>query len=477
MTLWFSMLLFSVNAQQRISFSDAIDMAMDNNKAISSAKYGVATARSEQMAVKGMRAPQLELIGGYTLMQQNINIDLGGARGVVTESLESLINKGVTGGLISPTIATLLGDGLAPIKDADWSYTLQKRNFGFVGSSFTMPIYLGGSINIANRVSELNVKSATNILDGVESHLITELVDRYYGVVLAREVVRVRNLVVEGVKQHLQNALAMEEEGLVAHSVILYLEYKLSEAERERAESESKLQIATLALKSTLQSDDDILPVDNMFIVPGIKDLEYYRENALKYSTIIREADLAKNLSVEGVNMARSELLPKIVAMGGVSIYSHNLSEIVPRWAVGVGASIPLFGGFSLRNKLQSARYISQSVDDMVDRAQEDVLLLVDKEYYTLQNSLLDIKSCGRSITFAESYYNTALEGFYEGVTSSSDLMDARIALAGARVEYLNSVYNYTISLARLLELSGLSQEFVVYKLDAEIVHINDLIY
>ena len=41
--------------------------------------------------------------------------------------------------------------------------------------------------------------------------------------------------------------------------------------------------------------------------------------------------------------------------------------------------------------------------------------------------------------------------------------MDARIALAASEVEYLDAVYSYVLSLARLLEVSGLSQEFILY--------------
>ena len=100
---------------------------------------------------------------------------------------------------------------------------------------------------------------------------------------------------------------------------------------------------------------------------------------------------------------------------------------------------------------------------EMSEKVKEDILLLVDKEYYALQNAMLDIDSSKRSIALAESYYTTALEGFKEGVTPSSELMDARIALAASEVEYLDAVYNYVLSLARLLEVSGLSGDFVNY--------------
>jgi len=463
-------------AQEDMSFCDAVDVMMSNNRKISSARYVVDAAYGEYRATQGLRAPQVDVVSSYTIMQDNVDIDLGGTKGVVTNSLEELINKGIGSGLISPSIAMLLGEGLQPIKDADWNYTLQKRNFGFVGSVVTMPIYMGGRINIANRVAKLNIEGANNALEGVENSLITELVERYYGVVLADEVAKVRAFVVEGAKQHLSDALAMEEEGILPHSAILYLEYKLSEVERDYGDAQNQLHVAKLALETKLHSVDSITPIDRMFVVPNIPDIDYFRESALRLNSIICEAMLAKSLSAEGVNMARSKLLPEVVAMGGASIYSHNLSDMIPRWAVGIGVSVPLFGGFSRRQQLNAAQAKSRSVNEIVESAKDDILLLVDKEYYTLNNELLNIQSCERSISFAESYYETVSEGFREGVSASSDLMDARIALAGAKVEYLNAVYNYMLSLARLLEVAGLSSEFEVYKSHSIIVDINSVI-
>ena len=468
--------IFSVQAQQTISFDEALNMMLESNRVIEGAKLGVDAAHSEYRAAKGGYMPQVELVGNYSYLQHDVDIELGGAKGLVTESLESLINKGVGDGIITPTIATLLGEGLSPILGADWRYTLQKRNFGFVETTVTMPIYLGGRINSVNRVARLGLEGAYNELDGVTNSLITELVERYYGVILSGEVIKVREAVVRGVEQHLSDALAMEEEGIVAHSVILYLEYKLSDARREYTDAVNEHRVAKLALMTTLQSSDILLPDDALFLASNIYDIEYYKDNAIKSNTLIREVNLARSVAKEGVNIAKSSMLPAIVAMGGASIYNHNVSGLIPRWAVGVGVSVPIFGGLSRQSQYKAAQYREQSVVQMVEKAKESILLLVDKEYYTLQNGVAAIESCRRSIDFAQSYYQTSLDGFYEGVTSSSELMDARTALAGAGVEYLNAVYEYTLSLARLLELSGLSSEFVLYKSSAEIVDINSVI-
>lgn len=480
MRFWISLLalMFSLSAmaQQRVGFSDALGMMEERNRAISSAKYGVDAAYREYRAAQGLRMPKIDLLGCYTLMQHSIDIDLGGAKGVVTESLDGLIGNGVSQGFITPTIASLLTDGLAPLMGTDWRYTLQNRHFGFVGTTLTMPIYMGGRISIANRVAKLKIDGAQIGLNGITNSLITELVERYYGVILAREVVAVKEFVVQGVERHLRDAEAMEEEGVVAHSVVLYLQYKLSEVERDYSDALSKLRVAERALQTTIQSDTAIMPSDRMFLSNDIYSVDYYRDSALNLNTIIGEAENTEHLSLEGVNFARSAFMPEIVAMGGASLYSYNLTNILPRWAVGVGVSMPIFGGLSRQEQYRASKSIERSVQDVVVKVREDILLLVDKEYYTLQNALLNIDSSKRSITLAKNYYTTALEGFREGVTPSSELMDARIALAASEVEYLDAVYNYILSLARLLEVSGLSSDFVNYISNGVEVDINQVI-
>ena len=480
MKFWISllalMLSLSATAQQRVSFSDALSMMETHNRAISSAKYGVDAAYREYRATQGLRMPKVDLVGCYTLMQHNIDIDLGGAKGVVTESFNGLISSGVSQGFITPTIASLLTDGLAPLMGKDWRYTLQNRHFGFVGTTLTIPIYMGGRIGIASRVAKLKIDGAQIGLNGVTNSLITELVERYYGVILAREVVAVREFVVQGVEQHLHDAEAMEEEGVVAHSVVLYLQYKLSEVKRDYSDALSKLRVAERALQTTIQSDTTILPSDKMFLSNEIYNIDYYRDNALGLNAIIGEVENAKHLSLEGVNLARSAFMPEVVAMGGASLYSYNLTNMLPRWAVGVGVSMPIFGGLSKQEQYRASKSVERSAQELAAKVEEDILLLVDKEYYALQNTLLNIDSSKRSIALAESYYTTALEGFREGVTPSSELMDARIALAASEVGYLDAVYNYILSLARLLEVSGLSDDFINYISNGVEVDINRVI-
>jgi outer membrane protein TolC len=193
---------------------------------------------------------------------------------------------------------------------------------------------------------------------------------------------------------------------------------------------------------------------------------------ASSLNPILCEARLGRQLSEEGVRLARAALLPEVVAMGAGSIYSYQLNSSIPRWSIGVGIRIPLFDGLGKEYRYKAAKSELQSVEEYVENAQSEIMLLVEKEYYTFENTLSNIATAMQSIALAETYYYSANEGFLEGIVAASELMDACVEVAAAKVEYLNAVYENCLALARLLEASGLSGTFIKYMSDGVIVDI-----
>ena len=104
---------------------------------------------------------------------------------------------------------------------------------------------MGGKINTANRAAKINEKTAVEQGNQNRNALVSELVERYYGLALARQVVEVRQQVVDGVGQHLKDAIALEQNGMIPHSERLYVEFKMAEAEREL--QNARLQVETIA--------------------------------------------------------------------------------------------------------------------------------------------------------------------------------------------------------------------------------------
>lgn len=465
------------HAQLSLSFNEACGLMISNNSALQSAGYALDAASEERRAARGLRMPQVNLSGTYLYMQRDVDIDLGGSKGVVTSAVGSLINDGVSSGVIPQDVAQFIGAGLAPITNLDWRFTLQNRSTAVVGAELMMPIYMGGRINAANRAAELNIDIRSAELAGVESALLTELVERYYGVILAQAVVAVRGDMKRGIEQHLSDAEAMEQEGLMPHSAILFLRYRLLEAEGEVSEAEYNLTIARRALQTTLNIDEEVWPTDELFSNGVIRSLDYYVDAARELNPIIQGAESISGLAAVDVQLKRAELLPELFAFGGGVVYDYKLSDMVPRWCVGLGASFKLFNGLVKERNYAASRLMSRGVDAQVDDVVADVLLMVEQSYYGVQQAIEAMQTHRSSMVFAQSYYTTIYEGFIEGVSSATELMDAQIALTATKVEWLNAAYEYCKALAKLLEVSGLSYSFNDYRQGGEVIELTNTLY
>ena len=52
---------------------------------------------------------------------------------------------------------------------------------------------------------------------------------------------------------------------------------------------------------------------------------------------------------------------------------------------------------------------------------------------------------------------------FHQEMTNSTQVIDARLALAKIKTERLQAMYSYDVTLAKLLEFSGISADFSAY--------------
>lgn len=456
---------------QALSLDEAIAVALTENPAMQAAAYEEQAARQERRAAIGLRMPRIGVTGAYTYMGKDIGFDFNDLKAPVQQMAGQLIGSG----LIPPDKIPSIQGLLAPIMGADWFLKVQDQSLGFVGGEVTVPIWLGGKINAANRAAKINERTAEAQGDQTRNALISELVERYFGLALARQVVEVRRQVVEGVRHHLEDARALEQNGMIAQAERLYVEFKMTEAERELANAE--LQVATIlsALSNTLGRENEWQPVTAMFVVDGIEELAYYQELAGERNPLLEQVSLKRQLAQEGVRVQRSEFLPQVVAMGGGSFYNYQVAGLVPRWAVGVGVNLKIFDGLNREYKYSAAKHTARRVAALQNKAGKDIAVLVEKLYTQMENYRNQLRSIDSSLDFAEEYLRMKEASFREGMSSSSDLIDAELNLAKVRTERLQAAYNFDLGLARLLEAAGISDEFPAYarRTDARAIHFD----
>lgn len=450
-----------------ITFEDALHRTFSCNESIRAMEYEAKAAKRERQAAIGLFMPNVSVNGAYTYMQRDIGLDFNNLKAPVKEGATNLIQGLMQDPKIAEYLQPLLPDinaGMGALLGLNWGIPLQRQSVGFVGGNVTMPIFLGGKIIVANKAAKIKEQGVNQSIAQQKGQLVSELVERYYGYALARDVVNVREKVVEGIEHHLKDVNALKNNGMATETEKLYVEYKLAEARRELMNSKLQIETIASALQSTLGSNDQKFePVSAMFVLTNIESLDFYKTCASSQSHILGQVESTKQLAKQNVNLHRSSFFPQIVATGGARFYDYQVTRLLPKWAVGVGFSFKIFDGLNREFKYSAAKQTLRRVESIQSKAEKDILVLVEKSYTEMENYRQQIMSIEASIAFAEQYLKAKRCAYTEGLGTSSDLIDAELNLAKVRIERMQAAYQFDVALARLLEVSGMSSEFLAY--------------
>lgn len=424
-----------------LTFDDALLLGMERNPAVVASDYAKQAAHRERQAAIGLFMPQISIKGAYTHFDKDIKIDF---------------NPMVS------SLSPILGEGLTAL-GLDLSYPLQRRNTAFLGGDIVVPIFAGGKVWTANKAAKINEARASVQSRQVQARLTVEIVERYFGVELARRGVAIREEAVRVVEHHLHDVAQLEKEGMAVASERLYVEFRLAEAERDLQRARLQLETAQKALQTSLGENQAILPSTPMFLLSQIEPLEYFIAMAKLYNPQLAEVDKLRELARMNLRLHCADFFPEVVAMGGAIFCNHQLSTLVPRMAVGVGVNFKLFNGLNREYKASAARLQLRRVEALERDAEQDILLQVESLYNEVEAILATVSAVERSERFAEEFLRAKSRAFCEGMATATDIVDATLNLSRARLERVQTAYEFDVALARLLEASGVAESFLQY--------------
>lgn len=460
----FTLLICSTMQAQNsgvLSFDEALSMMLSDNPSLEAAEHEELAAKRERQAAIGLHFPVISVGGSYAYLGSNIqlDLDLNGLKPGLQNGIGQLLPA------LDPQLQQAVGALLGPLMGQSWeySYVLQQQHFGFVGGSVSLPLFMGGKINIANKAARINERSVREQTVQTRNALMSELVERYFGYALSLQVVEVRKMVLDGVRKHLDDALALERNGMIASSERLYVEFKVAEAERELQNAEMQAETIKSALSNTLGTENERIPATSIFVIERIEGVEYFRELAAEYNPILNQVDYKAQLAKQNVRLHRADFFPQIVAVGGGTFYNYQVSKVLPRWAVGVGVNFKIFDGLNREYKYSAARQTLKRVEALKEKADNDISVLIENLYTQMMNYRNQISAIETSMSFAEEYLKSKDAAFRAGMSASTDLVDAELNLAKVRIERMQAAYNYDVALAKLLEAAGVSDEFTEY--------------
>ena len=468
---------------KNLTFEEALALTLHNNHLIKQYNNKSLQMEQEMKAAKGLHLPKLSLTASYVYMSDNINLDLTPVRDAITPLYSALGHYGKFGGVPNPDPATngampifpddvsttivrgKMMEGLESVNNAQWIQTIQNKKFGTVNAGFVLPIYTGGKINAANNAARIKFEESEIETIQKSHELSCELAERYFGLILANQAVKVRNEVKSGMQKHFDDAEKLAKEGMIARVEVLNAKVYYSDADREFKKSERQVEILNEAVLNTVAETRDIKinPLSELFYLEKIEALDFYKQKALSNSPLLQQVNKKKELARQGVKAEQSAYLPTIAATGTYDIVNKDLSPYLPDYLVGVGLQWSLFDGRTRASKVRGAKYQESQAGDFYAKAESDIYSAISKYYQELHMNLEQINELDAAMDFTTEYSRAREKAFSEGMATTTQVSDANLAVAKAKIERLQAIYAWDVAFSKLLYYSGLSDQYVSY--------------
>ncbi|MBA5629900.1 TolC family protein [Moheibacter lacus] len=421
-----------------LSFSQAQDLMKGNNKQFQINQKKLETSQFNEKASKALSYPKFNAFAAATWMDKDIALDLNDKRAQVA-------------GLLQIPNPSILGN---------WNFTLQENDVQMVGLGVTWPIYTGGKIKAAQNVSKIKTEIAKNENRTETQKLVSELAEYYYKAKLAQEAVEVRQLVFDGMQKHLYNAQKLEENGIIAGAETLQAKVAVANSERELLASKKDLDLAKEALASTMEVEDVNEKLSSPFFVSSnLLPLNYYQDLASNNFPQIEKLKLLEQLSEQKIKAEKANHLPTVAVFGQKILASNNLPLDNPLF-LGVGVKYDLFDGFATKNNVRAAESEKSTLELARKKAELDIRTLVSKYYKELEKQEEQITSLEVSKDLAGELVRVRERAFSEGIANSVDVVDAQMNQASIHLQTLKAYSDYDITLAKLYEICGISDQY-----------------
>ena len=322
------------------------------------------------------------------------------------------------------------------------------------------PLYTGGAISAKQEATEAAVREAQAGLDLTREKLDTELVQRYFGVQLARSVEALRKEMLLQQERDLKRAKKFESAGMIAKIETMSAQVNRDTAEREFLGAQTDRKVAEAELNKLLKSDSIESLETPLFISRDLKTLSYWQDLALNHNPILRSIEAKRHQAQMGVKAAKGSFHPQVYAFGHYNLIKHYLTLPEPDWVVGIGVKITLWDNRDRSARLGSAQALVNQAQAAHSEAQSEVKKLVEVAYLRSEDALRQFNLTASSIELARENLRLREKSFKEGLSTVDDVNDARNKLIGAEVAQRLACYRFVVAYSYLHAASGLMNDY-----------------
>ena len=437
------LLPFGVKGQEVLTLQDCREMALKHNKQMAAAVKQTESARYTQKSFKGNFFPNFSAYANnmYGSMDGTLNIPGGNL---------PAFNQ-VKPGQFVPT------GGFAYFPGIDLN--MKVKNVFMTGVMVEQPLFMGGKIVAAYKMSKLGFQAARLNERLTASEVILETENAYALLVKAKEMQKVATTYNTLLKELMKVVQSAHKHGLKPKNDVLKVQVKLNESELSIRKAENACRLATMnlchligePLTNSLEIDATYPHVGN----PNTGELATISDRP-EFAMLDKKVELAK----QEVRLQRSELLPKIGVRGsydyvnGLKVNDQKLFD-KGSFSVMVNVTVPLFHFGERYNKVRASKAkLEQARLEQADLNQKMTLELTQAEN-NLDEARLEAELATRSLDQAAENQRVSRSQYEAGLETLSDHLEAQALWQQAYATQVDAHFQLYLEYVKYLKASG----------------------
>lgn len=427
------LLLVSANGifaqtNRKLSLQEAIQLSIDNSKALKVSYAKVEQADGAVTEAKMMQYPDLKVSASY-MRFNSPNVDVK-------------LNTGK-----SDTSGGGLGSG-----------NFNQVMYGMATAS--VPLFSGLRIRNAIASQQYLKKAAELDAKNDKDALIQNTIAAYYNLYKAQAAVKLVNENLKEEQQRVTDFTNLETNGLVARNDLLKVQLQESNYELALVDAENNLKISNYNMNLMLGIDENTvleLDVADIGRMPKIQPIEYWENNAMTNRADFLALQQRQNASSAGVKSAKGEYYPTVALSGGyIAANIPNALVITNALNVGVGLSYNLASLYKNESKVKQAKAQQTQLQWSALEMTDGIKMEIHSAYQNYLESLKKIEVYQKAVDQASENYRITKNKYDNALATTTDLLDADVAQLRAGIDFEYAKADAQVAYNKLYETAGL---------------------
>jgi outer membrane protein TolC len=310
------------------------------------------------------------------------------------------------------------------------------------------------------RQAELGVDIAQLQTDRAFQTVANEVAIGYYQVLRTRALQRIAREAVRRAEDDLEVVRKLAKGGVLEREKVLRAEVQVATTRRALDQADAAVGVAVAALNLAIgfnvSCPTEVLPTTDIpeFDLSLCDCLQQAVDRRREFQVARRGVQVAQ----EGGRAARADFAPKVAAEGSLFDYQQSSPRGHADLALGlIKLEWGIFEGGKRVGELRIADSKVRSAVAQAESISDTIAFQVTEAYRLLVAARSGIDRSRPAVEQSEENYRLVVARSKQGDATPSDVIDAETALTRAQQDYLNSIHDYLIALARLDYAMGVS--------------------